>query len=132
MPDSLRIDKWLWSVRIFKTRSLAAEECRKGRVTINQNPAKPAREVAVGDLVTVRKPPVVYTYKVIGLPKGRVGAKLAPDFMEDLTPREELLKLNRDIMAFNLYREKGLGRPTKKERRSLDSILDSDWDDWDD
>ena len=132
--DEKRIDKWLWSVRVFKTRSLAADACKKGRVTINDTQVKPAKDVRIGDTVTVRKPPVVYTFKVLGIPSNRVGAKLIADYLENLTPQTELDKLNPDFMAFNGSRERGAGRPTKKERRTLDDVrgASSFIDDWDD
>jgi ribosome-associated heat shock protein Hsp15 len=131
--DEKRIDKWLWSVRVFKTRSLAADACKKGRVTINDNQVKPAKDVRIGDTVTVRKPPVVYTFKVLGIPSNRVGAKLIATYLENITPQSELDKLNPDFMAFSGIRERGAGRPTKKERRTLDEIkgASSFIDDWD-
>ncbi len=127
-----RIDKWLWTVRIFKTRTIAAETCKKGRVTINQTEAKASKEVKVGDLVTVRKPPVNYSFTVKGIPKNRVGAKLLLDFIENITPEDELQKLEPGFLAFQGIRERGTGRPTKKERRLLDSAKDLAFDDWDD
>lgn len=132
--DEKRIDKWLWSVRIFKTRTLAADACKKGRVTINDAQVKPAKDVRTGDMVTVRKPPVVYTFRVLGIPSNRVGAKLIATYLENLTPQSELDKLDPDFMAFNGIRERGAGRPTKKERRTLDEIRgeSSFVDDWDD
>lgn len=116
-----RIDKYLWSVRIFKTRALATEACRKGRIMINEMSVKPSRSITKGDVFTVRKMPVIYTFRVIEPIQKRVGAKMAGLYVEDLTPREELdkLKLN-DI--FYTRREKGSGRPTKKERRDLDRL----------
>ncbi|HPD94287.1 MAG: RNA-binding S4 domain-containing protein [Bacteroidales bacterium] len=125
-----RIDKWLWFVRIFKTRSIATEYIRKGRVSVNGSLVKPAREVQEGDTVTVRKPPVAYTFRIKGLPKSRLGAKLVSDYMENLTPEEELQKLDPNFMAFNVHRDPGTGRPTKKDRRMLDEMID-DWFDWD-
>lgn len=127
-----RIDKWLWTVRIFKTRTIAAEACKKGRVTINQTEAKASKEVKVGDSVTVRKPPVNYSFTVKGIPKNRVGAKLLPDYIENVTPEDELQKLEPGFLAFQGIRERGTGRPTKKERRLLDSAKDLAFDDWDD
>lgn len=123
-----RIDKWLWTVRIFKTRSLATEECKKGRVRINEIEAKPSREIRIGETITVRKPPLNYTFIVKGIPKNRIGAKLVDDFLENITPKEELQKLEPGFMAFQGYRERGSGRPTKKERRTLDEIRDSSFD----
>lgn len=116
-----RVDKYLWSVRIYKTRSLATEACKKGRVTISDMPVKPSRSIAEGEVISVKKPPVIYTYKVIEPIQNRVGAKLVPQFMEDITPQEELDKLK---MADDFFykRERGAGRPTKKERRILDKL----------
>jgi ribosome-associated heat shock protein Hsp15 len=124
--SNARIDKWLWMVRIFKTRSLATDECKKGRIKINESDIKPSKEVKVGDIVSVRKPPVVFTYKVKGFPKNRVGAKLVAEFLEDLTPAEEMQKLEPGFMAFQGARAKGTGRPTKKERRTLEGVRDFD------
>lgn len=134
MADSNRIDKWLWSVRIFKTRSIASEYCKKGRVLIKDTSVKPAKELHIGDIVVVRKPPVNYSFRVKGIPKNRIGAKLTPDYLENITPQDELQKLDPNFMAFYGNRDKGTGRPTKKERRSIDTVLDSDPNnfDWDD
>jgi ribosome-associated heat shock protein Hsp15 len=93
-------------------------------VTINGNIVKPAREIQVGETIVVRKPPVNYTFKVKGFPKSRVGAKLVMDYLENLTPADELQKLDPAFMAFNIYRERGTGRPTKKDRRSLDELFE--------
>lgn len=130
---STRIDKWLWSVRIFKTRSIAIEFCKNGRVFLNSNMVKPAREVQLGDIITVRKPPVNYTFRVKGIPKSRIGAKLVVEYLENLTTAEELQKLDPAFMAFNIYRDRGTGRPTKKDRRSLDEIFDAGFEgfEWD-
>jgi ribosome-associated heat shock protein Hsp15 len=130
---SMRVDKWLWFVRVFKTRTLATEYCRKGRIVRNGVALKPAQEIQIGDTLTVRKPPVTYTFRVKDLPKNRLGAKLVDGYMENLTPPVELQKLDPSFMAFNIYRERGTGRPTKKERREIDELLDSgyggfDWD----
>lgn len=118
-----RIDKWLWSVRIFKTRTIAAEACKKGRITINGVNAKPSKTVHEGDTVQVRKPPVTYSFKVLQAIENRVGAKLVPQMMENITPRDqyELLEMNR-IGGF-VQRAAGLGRPTKKDRREMDDFL---------
>jgi ribosome-associated heat shock protein Hsp15 len=123
MTDKVRIDKWLWSVRIFKTRSLASEACNKGRVIIDQEHVKPSRIVKLGDLVTVRKPPVIYSYRVTGLIKSRVSAPLAALNYEDITSVDELNKLLINDTIF-VHREKGTGRPTKKERREIDRFVD--------
>ena len=122
--EDIRIDKWLWAVRIYKTRSQAAEACKKGRILIDGIPVKASRIVKLEDIVVVRKLPVIYTYKVKGLISKRVSAKVAVENYEDLTSVEELnkLKINDD---FFVKREKGTGRPTKKERRTLDKIKKS-------
>ena len=122
---NIRIDKWLWMVRIYKTRSLATEECKKGRVRIGDQEVKPSKEVGIGNVITIRKSPVVYSYVVKGFPKSRVGAKLVPEYLENITPEEEMAKLEPGLMAFQGYRKRGMGRPTKKERRNLDDIRGS-------
>jgi len=131
--NSMRVDKWLWFVRVFKTRTMATEYCSKGRVTLNGTPLKPSAQIQPGDTIQVRKPPVNYTFRVKDLPKSRIGAKLVSNFMENLTPQEELQKLDPNFMAFNLQRQRGTGRPTKKERREIDELLNSDFGgfDWD-
>ncbi len=121
MSEPLRIDKFLWSVRIFKTRSLATDACKKGRVLIDGQPVKASRLVKANEEIEIKKPPVVYTYKVIAFPKSRVGAKLVPEYITDLTSEEELLKLQKTD-SFFIKRDKGTGRPTKKERRLLDKM----------
>ncbi|MDE5844276.1 MAG: RNA-binding S4 domain-containing protein [Muribaculaceae bacterium] len=139
MPQEVRVDKWLWAMRIFKTRTLATEACKKGRVTLGENQviAKPSRTIKVGDIVNVRKSPVTYSFKVKGLTENRLGAKLVPDYMENLTPQSELDLL--EIVKINGFvdRRKGLGRPTKREGRELvrftEEAFDSGWDfDFDD
>ncbi len=120
--NTQRIDKWLWTVRIYKTRSLAAEECKKGRVLIDGIPVKPSRIVKVGEMVTVRKMPVIYTYEVLDIPSSRLPAKRVEEFMRNLTPEEELAKLDMNRMAASIQRDRGTGRPTKKERRILDKL----------
>ncbi len=121
---SIRIDKFLWAARVFKTRSLASDQCRKGRITINQSTAKPSRIVESGEIIAVRKPPVTYTYRVIEPIEKRVSAKLASQFIEDITPEEEKAKLDLRQNSATVFREKGTGRPTKKERRLIDRIND--------
>lgn len=120
----IRIDKWLWAVRVFKTRTLAAEACGKGRILLNGVEAKASRSVKPGDMVLVRKPPVVYTYKVVGIINSRASAPIARLQYEDLTSVEELdkLKINE---TFFVRRERGAGRPTKKERRLIDKLGDT-------
>jgi ribosome-associated heat shock protein Hsp15 len=126
MADSktIRIDKFLWSVRIYKTRSIASDECRKGRILINDIQVKPSRPVLKNEIITVKKPPVIYSYRVIEPIENRVSAKLVQQFVEDLTPEAEKVKLNiRDSVGI-IHREKGTGRPTKKERRQIDRVKD--------
>lgn len=123
--SAARVDKWLWTVRIFKTRSIATDECKKGRVRVNDVEIKPSKEVKAGDTITVRKPPVVYSYVVKDIPKSRIGAKLVPDYLENTTSADELAKLEPGFLAFQGNRARGTGRPTKKERRTLDNIRDT-------
>ena len=120
----IRIDKYLWAVRIYKTRSIASDECHKGRILIGNVPVKPSRTISAGDIITVRKPPVNFTYRVTDPIENRVSAKLVPDHMEDLTPEEEKAKLDFRQSGNLLHRPKGLGRPTKKERRMIDRMQD--------
>jgi len=124
--SDVRIDKWLWAVRIFKTRSLAAEACKKNRVTVNGIDVKSSKCIAINDIIEVRKPPVMYRFKVLELIEKRISAKLAVDYVQDLTPEQEIVKL--DLMRLNIdgYRERGTGRPTKKERRLLDQWQNGD------
>lgn len=123
--DKVRLDKWLWSVRVFKTRSQATEACRKGRISVNGTEAKASREIRTGDMVFIRKLPVVFTLRVKALVENRLPARRVQEFAEDLTGPEELEKLQLKDMAF-FQRERGLGRPTKKERRLLDQIMNQD------
>ena len=118
-----RLDKWLWAVRIFKSRSLASDACRAGSVAVNAMLAKPARDVRAGETVTVRQGLVLRTLRVVGVPPARVGAKLVPNFCADLTPKEELEKARERSVQQLLAREKGSGRPTKRDRRLLDHVF---------
>ena len=119
-----RFDKWLWAVRIYKTRSMAATACRKGKVIIDDLPVKPSRNVFLDEIINVKKPPVLFTYKIKTIPLKRLSAKLAKECFEDLTPQEELDKLKvRELPGFG-YRKRGDGRPTKKERRIIDKYND--------
>ena len=120
--SEIRIDKWLWAVRIFKTRTLAMDECKKNRVKVNDVEAKPSRMIKAGDIIQVRKPPVVYTFKVLNLTANRIGAKLVPDYLENITPPEQYEILEMQKITGFVDRERGTGRPTKKERRDLDSF----------
>ena len=123
MAEQARIDKWLWAARIFKTRSLAADACKNGRVSINNVNVKPSHMVKVGDTVNVRKPPVTYSFKILKTIEQRVGAKLIPEIYENVTSPDqyELLEMNR-ISGF-VDRARGTGRPTKKERRALAAFI---------
>ena len=117
-----RIDKWLWAARIFKTRTIAADACKNGRVAVNDVSVKPSRMVKVGDVVSVRKPPVTYSFRILKTIEQRVGAKLLPDIWEDVTPQDQydLLEMTR-ISGF-VGRARGTGRPTKKDRRQIDAF----------
>ncbi|MDR2847970.1 MAG: RNA-binding S4 domain-containing protein [Bacteroidales bacterium] len=123
MSDVVRIDKFLWSVRLFKTRSIAAEACEKHRVLINNMEAKPSRAVRVGDKLTVKKLPVVYSYDIVALVDNRQPAAKVKDYITDVTPREELDKAEINKMTVFVQRDRGTGRPTKKERRSMEELL---------
>ncbi len=124
MEEIVRIDKWLWAVRIFKTRSDAAEACRTNRVLINDSYCKPSREVHPGDTVTVKKMPVTYTFRVLAPVSNRQPAKNVPEYAENLTPQSELDKLNPPKETVFIMRDRGTGRPTKKERREIDALMD--------
>ncbi|MEI8225666.1 MAG: S4 domain-containing protein [Bacteroidota bacterium] len=118
----VRIDKFLWSIRLYKTRSIASDECRKGRIIINNIQVKPSRIITKNEIIIVKKPPVIYTYKVIEPVENRVSAKLVELFVEDLTTGEEKAKLDIRQSVGTGYRDKGSGRPTKKERRVIDKL----------
>lgn len=119
-----RIDKYLWAIRVFKTRSEAADACKSGKVHVNGAEAKASRDVRENDTVTIRKGSVHFTYRVIAPLDKRVGAALVPQYAEDLTPDSEREKLNAPFETVFLKRDRGTGRPTKKERRTLDRLLD--------
>lgn len=119
----MRVDKWLWTMRIYKTRSIATDACKNNRISVNGQLVKAAKEVKVGDEVRVKKMPVVYSFKIIDLPKSRQGAANVPMFMRNTTPQSELDKLDQKIAVF-VKRDKGTGRPTKKERREIDTLMD--------
>ena len=122
MPEA-RIDKWMWAARIFKTRTIAAEACKKGRISINGSQVKPARMVKPGDVVQVRKPPVTYSFKVLQAIEKRVGAKLVPEIMENVTAPDQYELLEMSKISGFVDRARGTGRPTKKERRDLDEFF---------
>ena len=133
MPKGeVRIDKWLWATRIFKTRSIATDACKKGRVTVSNMPVKPSRPLKVGEVIDVRKPPITYTFGVLGLIENRVGAKLVPEYLRNLTPKSQYDMLEMARISGFIDRQKGLGRPTKKEGRALAEFTDAMYDDFDD
>lgn len=122
--DDIRLDKYLWAVRIFKTRSDAADAIRNNRVLVNDSYCKPSREVKVGDRISVKRMPVHYEYKVVELVSSRQPAKNVPLYCLNITPEEELQKLNAPRETIFVFRERGTGRPTKKERRDIDSLME--------
>ena len=125
MAGETRIDKYLWAIRVYKTRSDATDACKGGKVRLNGNDVKPSRTVKSGDVICARKGAVQYTYNVIAPTDKRVGAKLVPDYAENITPQEELDKLRHPVETFFLKRDPGTGRPTKKDRRQMESLWDS-------
>ena len=122
--SDVRLDKYLWAVRVFKTRSDAADAIRNNRVLVNNAYAKPSREVQLGDIISVKKMPVTYQYKVLELVSSRQGAKNVPQYCLNITPQEELDKLTVPRETVFVFRERGTGRPTKKERREIDALMD--------
>jgi len=137
MSAEARIDKWLWSARIFKTRTIAADACKNGRVAVNGVNVKPSRTVKVGDVISVRKPPITFSFRLLKPIEQRVGAKLLPEIYENVTPQDqyELLEMTR-ISTF-VNRARGTGRPTKKDRRQMDAFVGPslegsfDFENWD-
>ncbi len=133
IKNEVRIDKWLWAVRLFKTRTIAIEACKKGRITIKGMPIKPSRMIKIGDIIEIRRAPITYSFEVLDLTEKRMGAKLVPQYMRDVTPpaQLEILELSR-ITGF-VDRARGTGRPTKKDRRDLEEFKEdySFFDDWD-
>lgn len=123
--EAIRLDKYLWAVRIFKTRSDAAEAIRQNRVLVNDAYAKPSREVRIGDRIAVKRMPVTYLFEVVGYVSSRQPAKNVPAYCLNITPQEELDKLNVPRETIFVFRDRGTGRPTKKERRELDSLMDN-------
>ena len=127
MATEVRIDKWLWAMRVYKTRTLATDACKKGRITLNDDPnaVKPARMVKVGDVIHVRKSPVTYSFKVKAVTENRLGAKLVPEYLENVTPQDQYDLLDVVKISGFIDRRKGLGRPTKREGRELQAFTDS-------
>ena len=135
MKTEVRIDKWLWAVRLFKTRSLAAEACKKGKVIIQNVQVKPSRNVKVGDVVCIKRNPILFSFKVIALAENRMNAKLVAGFMENVTAADQLELIELAKLAGQSGRDRGTGRPTKKERRDIEEFTepifmddDGDWD----
>ncbi len=124
MEQEVRIDKYLWSIRVYKTRTEAADACRSGKVQVNGIEVKASRDIKAGDVITVRKGSVHFQYRVLVPVGNRQGAKLVPEFAENITPQEELDKLNAPFETVYVRRDRGTGRPTKKERRDLDRLMD--------
>ena len=122
--SEVRIDKYLWAMRIYKTRSMAADACKNGRVSMNGVQLKPSRTFKVGDVFHVRKGPITYTYRVLQLTENRLGAKLVPEYVQDCTAPEQLELLELARMAGNGARDRGLGRPTKKDRRDIETFFE--------
>ena len=122
-PAAVRIDKWLWAVRLYKTRSLATIACRNARVTIGGKPVKPSREIKIGDLILAQTGDITRTVKVLALLEQRIGAPAVKNFAEDLTPASEFNKPREKILEPIFYRPKGAGRPTKKDRRAMNKFL---------
>ena len=129
MSDQARIDKWLWAVRIYKTRSIAAEACKKGHISIGDRTAKPAHNIRVGDIVNVKKAPITYSFRVLKCAENRVGAQLVPELMENITSQEQYEILEMSKISGFIDRQRGTGRPTKKERRDLDFFVEESYND---
>lgn len=129
--DDVRIDKWLWAMRVFKTRTVATESCKKGRISVGTGDGtivKPSRTIKVGDIINVRKPPVTYSFRVKALTENRLGAKLVPDYMENITPQSQYDLLEIVKISGFIDRRKGLGRPTKREGRELQRFTEETMD----
>ncbi len=122
MSDSVRLDKYVWAIRCYKTRSEATDACNGNKVHLNDTPAKPSKAVKIGDHISVRKGSALLSYKVLQLTENRLGAKLVPEYAENTTPQAELDKLHAPVETFFVRRERGAGRPTKKERRDIDAL----------
>lgn len=119
----VRVDKYLWAMRIYKTRSIAADACKNGRITMNGVQLKPSRTFKIGDRFSVRKGPITYSYRVLQLSENRLGAKLVPDYMQDITAPDQLELLELARMAGQTGRDRGTGRPTKKDRREIETFM---------
>lgn len=124
IKEEVRIDKWLWAVRLFKTRSLAAEACKKGRIMMNGSSVKASRNIRIGDIIQIKRSPITYSFKVLALTENRMGAKLVPEFMENVTTADQLELLEMSKYTTFGKRDRGTGRPTKKERRDLEEFME--------
>ena len=123
--DAVRIDKFLWAIRVFKTRTEATDACKGSKITVNGADIKPSKEVKAGDVIQVRKGAVHYTFKMLAPLEKRVGAKDVARYAENLTPESEMAKLHAPVETFFVKRDRGSGRPTKKDRRQMDELYDS-------
>ena len=123
----VRVDKYLWAMRIYKTRSIATDACKCGRVKMNGVEVKPSRMFHVGDIFTVRKGPITYTYRILQLWGNRLGAKMVPEYLQDITPKEQLELLELARYAVQSGRDRGTGRPTKKDRRDIEQFFSDDY-----
>lgn len=123
----VRVDKYLWAMRIYKTRSIATDACKCGRVKMNGVEVKPSRMFHVGDIFTVRKGPITYTYRILQLWGNRLGAKMVPEYLQDITPKEQLELLELARYAAQSGRDRGTGRPTKKDRRDIEQVFSDDY-----
>ena len=135
MKTEVRIDKWLWAVRLFKTRSMAADACKKGKVILHNIQVKPSKNVKIGDIVSIKRNPILFSFKVLALSENRMNAKLVAGFMENVTTPDQLELIEMAKLAGQMGRDKGAGRPTKKDRRVLDDFTEpiymneeGDWD----
>lgn len=126
-----RVDKWLWAMRVFKTRTIATEACKKGRVTMGGSAVKPSRTIKPGDVIDVKKPPITYTFRVKAVTGNRLGAKLVPEYLENITPQSQYELLEMTKISGFVDRRKGLGRPTKREGRELKEFTSDLADGWD-
>ena len=125
----VRIDKYLFAMRIYKTRSIATDACKKGRITMHGQELKPSRTFKIGDKFSVRKGPITYSYEVLQLSENRLGAKLVPDYLRDITTPDQLELLELARLAGQSGRDRGMGRPTKKDRREIEQFISGDWND---
>ena len=133
--NDMRIDKWLWATRVFKTRTLATDACKLGRVTMNGMNVKPSHLIKVGDKISVKKSPITFTFEVVGLLNNRVGAKLVPNYLKNITTPDQYQLLEMVRIGGFVKRQKGLGRPTKKDGREMKEFTEEaffGFDDWDD